>query len=409
MERDKTAATDPRDRASQIDSRSSTPAFGAETGCEEEARVPTTPIPSEPQARADLGPTQSDKTAYPALASALKPAHSHFRAVAQAYMYSKGPLAKGQEASSGADQAAMARFYPHLHAAFVERYGIAEYHWCAHAPAAAVLTSRRRGWRAECHVWLFINPRGAWPAIEATLNDCSVLKDEIEDSLRGSARGRCLHMLFEVITTALALLDDFTPPPASAAEQGSQSRHGRKAAARDNPLEHLRSRMGKVRGQFEQAARRSMQLVYLSGMFAWTLLIAAATVAILAIDGTALGDHLAINGSDARRAIVSVLAGTAGAFMSVLLRMTRDQGIEVDVLVGRTIGHVLGASRPLLGAISGIGVYLLLASGLIPLAPSDPSQVNALYAACAFAAGFSERLVPDMLGIATNQLTSSGA
>jgi hypothetical protein len=61
--------------------------------------------------------------------------------------------------------------------------------------------------------------------------------------------------------------------------------------------------------------------------------------------------------------------------------------------------------RPALGAASGIVVYLLLGSGLVPLSSEDPTHVSHLYAVLAFAGGFSEQLVPDALGLANRQLS----
>jgi hypothetical protein len=375
---------------------------------------------SQQPAAVSVGPTAEDRATYPSLASALKPAKSTFRAVAQARMYSKGPFQSSPELRE-----AMERFYPRLTRAFERRHGVAQYHWCDHAPAAAALTYRRRIWRVNTQLWLFVNPCGRWAQGEKALSDCEILKDEIEDTLRGTSRRRCLQMVFAVVTTALAVLDERAREPASptAVESGSnaptrlerarqwvttirrRSSRRDRAPAVDAVTTDLLRRLESVRMQYEREARRSMQLVHLGGMLAWTAVVATLTVGMLGLSDSSIAQELGLDGDGARRAATCALSGTVGAFVSVMLRMTQDQGVDVDLSVGRKMGHLLGAARPLIGAVSGIIVYLLLASGLVPLGTDEPARLDALYAVVALAAGFTERMVPDMLGIASKQLS----
>src|SRR4051794_1796389 len=280
---------------------------------------------------------KEDLAKYPALAAALHPRNSQFRAVAQARMYGQGPLE-----SPHVDAAAMDRFYPALVTSFQRRYGVAEYHWCDYAPAAAVMTSCRRRLRAETHVWLFLNPGETWRAGESVLWKCDQLKDEVEDLLAGAERRRILRMVFGVSTTGLAELDRRSRTNSPVGPVPTPVRANRTRVAADDVADGLSERLGRVRAQFELAARRRMQLLYLFGMTTWAIGLGVAGVALLALaDSDAVG-QVASNVDESRRAVVCALSGTVGAFVSVLLRLANGRGVDVDVTLGGKIVLLVG-------------------------------------------------------------------
>lgn len=62
---------------------------------------------------------------------------------------------------------------------------------------------------------------------------------------------------------------------------------------------------------------------------------------------------------------------------------------------GKGIIRLLGGMRPLIGAVFGVALYVLLEGGLLSLAPADGADRVYFYAGVAFVAGFSERFAQD--------------
>jgi hypothetical protein len=84
--------------------------------------------------------------------------------------------------------------------------------------------------------------------------------------------------------------------------------------------------------------------------------------------------------------------------VSVMTRMTRDQ-LSLNYESGVTTIRILGVIRPLLGALFGGALYLLLAGGLLTVAqtPKDETKLIYFYTGIAFVAGFSERWAQDVV------------
>jgi hypothetical protein len=81
-----------------------------------------------------------------------------------------------------------------------------------------------------------------------------------------------------------------------------------------------------------------------------------------------------------------------------MTRMTRDQ-LSLNYESGVTTIRLLGVIRPLLGALFGGALYLMLAGGLITVAqtPKDETDLIYFYTAIAFVAGFTERWAQDVV------------
>ena len=100
----------------------------------------------------------------------------------------------------------------------------------------------------------------------------------------------------------------------------------------------------------------------------------------------------------------TLIAGGIGATFSVMIRATRGElSVVRDV---STLELMLnGAFRPLIGVISGVFLYLVSLSTLLPLqVPQSPRAMWSLYAVLAFVAGFSERLAQDTIVRTGSQL-----
>jgi hypothetical protein len=102
------------------------------------------------------------------------------------------------------------------------------------------------------------------------------------------------------------------------------------------------------------------------------------------------------------------LAAGLGAFVSVLARMTRGQ-LRLSNESGRTIMRLLGLIRPLLGALFGAAIYVMVSGGLLTISPPKPGRDVFFYLGIAFVAGFSERFAQDMVARAPGATAAPAA
>jgi len=160
---------------------------------------------------------------------------------------------------------------------------------------------------------------------------------------------------------------------------------------------------------FRRAARRRAQLRYLAGVLGGLGVIALVGFP-LSLGLRTLPD---LHGESAVF-LASLIAGGAGAVLSVLYGMTSGN-LRLHTLFANAesgLGPLVaaGALRPLLGAMSGLVVYILIKAGLIPLA--IPKGENGAYflLAISVVAGFSERLARGVLAGTEQRLdaTNSG-
>jgi hypothetical protein len=91
-------------------------------------------------------------------------------------------------------------------------------------------------------------------------------------------------------------------------------------------------------------------------------------------------------------------AGAVGAVVSVMTRMRQEDGIKIDYEVGRALVVMLGAFRPVLGAIFGTATFFALESGVFQPTPDADATAFFYYPLFAFAAGFSERYAHVIMG-----------
>jgi hypothetical protein len=82
-------------------------------------------------------------------------------------------------------------------------------------------------------------------------------------------------------------------------------------------------------------------------------------------------------------------AGGVGAIVSVLMRMSGRGSFAIDHELSRWEVMLVGAYRPLIGSVSGIVVYFLVQTPLIPI--EKDTLTLPFYVVVAFLAGFSER------------------
>jgi hypothetical protein len=111
--------------------------------------------------------------------------------------------------------------------------------------------------------------------------------------------------------------------------------------------------------------------------------------------------------------LASLIAGAAGAVISVLFGMTSGN-LKLHTLFASaesTLGPLVaaGALRPLLGALSGTVIYVLLESGLVPLDVPDGAAGTNFVIALAIMAGFSERWARGVLAGTEERIQGAGS
>jgi hypothetical protein len=99
----------------------------------------------------------------------------------------------------------------------------------------------------------------------------------------------------------------------------------------------------------------------------------------------------------------SIMAGALGALTSVLSNATFGR-IVLDRASGGNWNTLLGAFRPIIGALFGAAFFILVSAGFLPIKiPSD--NTIALYASIAFLAGFSHRWAQDTFKAAEGRIS----
>lgn len=144
-----------------------------------------------------------------------------------------------------------------------------------------------------------------------------------------------------------------------------------------------------TKSRFHLAVRRRAALFYLMGMLIGLLVV---PLLVLNLPGLFIQDE-----STVQLMKVTIVMGTVGAFVSVMLRLSRSKLHFRDDAVRWEI-VLLGSLRVLLGLVFGLVMYVLVFSRLLPLEiPTNSEDRLWLFSALGFIAGFSETLVPDQL------------
>lgn len=154
-------------------------------------------------------------------------------------------------------------------------------------------------------------------------------------------------------------------------------------------LEEIAPEVAQARQRLDDDAQRAAQVDYAQGMAVGTAVLLAVCVLIAAVFAW---QHVrAVNG-------VAVLAGGAGACLSVLQRMTAGS-LELDYKSREGMLRLFGGVRPIVGAVFGMVTFCVIEARLISLLvlPHGAGAQLAFVAFFGFLAGFNERFFQDML------------
>jgi hypothetical protein len=167
-----------------------------------------------------------------------------------------------------------------------------------------------------------------------------------------------------------------------------QARHGELSqfSSRASEIEMLGSQLDEADSYYSERVNVARQAEYVAGMAVGMLGVAV----VATIIGFAADVHILKN-----RAWVAALGGALGAVVSVLQRVTAGRLSLTDEAPRAVVGP-LGALRPLIGAVFGLVIYVMLSGGLLGIQLSGDNVV-ASYAVIGFLAGFAERFAQDVM------------
>lgn len=269
---------------------------------------------------------------------------------------------------------------------FEELFGsIVDAHWGETDGAAVALTRRerfvRRGLlrrRRKLEYRLHRSSdaiRTQTHEVADLLHDCDILAIKASHGLEHVPRAVVMQWLLLVESHLLGYLEAQTDGLSRPAEIEEFARQER-------------AELRRIEEYYIRAGEKRARMRYVEGMF--TLGLFAVLVAAVVTAG-ALQLFGALDlGSDAVREFYAATAGGAvGAIASVLMRMSGKGNFVIDHELGRWEVVVVGAYRPIVGAISGIVVYFVVQTPLVPI--DGDALTLAFFVVASFLAGFSER------------------
>lgn len=259
-----------------------------------------------------------------------------------------------------------------LHGPIVAAY------WCTTEASGVALTIKKRPWVlpdvVQLH-WATDWSTKDKPKLMKLLYASESLAVRVHEVLRDTSQRLAMQSLFTMISFVLGF-----------AESG-RAKSDRAVAE----VERLaKDQLAKIETYYRNAAVRSGQIVYLSGMLLG--MVPTALLVVLALVLKMVDPH----NTSVRTGILCFAAGSVGALMSVMSRMNSGK-VRVDWEFGKDTLRTLGALRPFVGAVFGLMTFFALKSGVVALDIANSSKSTSFYILFAFAAGFSERLAQDML------------
>jgi hypothetical protein len=214
------------------------------------------------------------------------------------------------------------------------------------------------------------------PAIASSVHRWEAAAIKATEILRGTSQKIALTRIFAAITRLLASVDR---------EPGAKAMAG---ATLEDVLKEQETEQAEVEDYYQRAGENSARIVYFRGMM-WGTLTLAAVLGGAFLLAWWIG-WLDPHDVSTYTLFVTVAMGAGGAVLSVMTRMARRDGFNLEFEVGRKSMRYLGALRPWIGAMFALAVYLALKSNLVDLLPDQPHGIY-FYATVGFLAGFSER------------------
>jgi hypothetical protein len=277
--------------------------------------------------------------------------------------------------SSASADAARER-YDTIRATFEADHGkIVDEHWSGRLPVGVITCRRRERWGRE--QWWLHRQTGSLatdePEFSRLLRDAARQSVRASNVLSGMSQRIAISNLFSLTRDIIGSLD---------IEEGEPT-----------GLETYRTDLAEIADYTGRAGAREAQIVYLKGVLrglaALVVLVPVLVLAINALDTPDVDPMLFVG---------SVIAGSLGATMSVLMRMSGGK-FDVNHEIGREYVSNLGLARPYIGAVFALLLYFAIQGGLLDQVnvPKPGEGELAFYVAGAFAIGFSERFAKEIV------------
>jgi hypothetical protein len=238
----------------------------------------------------------------------------------------------------------------------------------------------RKGHDHEDHLkeLYFVLPAGDRPEVLGLVNRCDDARVQVGriSNASGRYRNRHLETLYSVACNLLRILDE----PVGRRDGGLEAR----------ALAQVAGQLTLVEERFQWVLQRNATVSYLRGVVLGFVAAALPAVALLFLSITLHWPPVSL-----QPALLCFAGGAVTASTNALLRITQGTltivGNDSHLLIG-----FYGSFRPFIGAVFAVVLYAMVSSKLVNLtSPTVDNELPSLI--IAFAAGFSEGLVPDLV------------
>lgn len=224
------------------------------------------------------------------------------------------------------------------------------------------------------------------PQVADLLQECDLLAIRVGEVLRGTSERIAMRWIVGIEAHLLGFFERTT----TAEDPGAQT----------ELAETQRKKLADIEAYYHRAASKTGRIVYVSGMLIGVCVAALpATIAAFALTEAGMADE------PLKLLLLCYGAGAVGALISAMSRMGRPERgrFNIDFELGRPLMRRLGVYRPFVGAVVGVALYCLLASGILDVTV-DRDQQYYYYGFAAFLSGFSERFATVVFGAAERRL-----
>src|ERR671923_357732 len=171
-------------------------------------------------------------------------------------------------------------------------------------------------------------------------------------------------------------------------------------------LKEQKAELADVDDYYQRAGENAARIVYFRGMLwgtAWFALLVGGSFLLAWWIG-----WLDARDEATYTLYLTLAMGAAGAILSVMTRMARRNGFNLEFEVGRKSMRRLGGLRPWIGAMFALAVYLALQSHLVELLQGEDHGIY-FYTTIGFLSGFSERRAKVLLDSAGGPMSPEAA
>jgi hypothetical protein len=287
---------------------------------------------------------------------------------------------------------AMKWYFPRLRKNFSEQHsGINRSYFARHTEAAAILTKEK-----ELYVKISTDIVDDAELI-GILSKLSLLHLQAKQFLSDDDFRTCMDPVFSVITYCLQVADSAEHRSKTLSAESERQR-SRLVKQLQFVKKMLQSEYLRAEEAFYKVVQRNALVRYFYGMLFGMVLISLASFWMTFLYGGS------VFGLDHKTMGTVVIAGAIGAFISVITRISSGRfslsrgTVALQQATRKALMlWVLGAFRPLIGAVFASAFVIFQSSGLLPVQPARDVSAVTYYAGLAFLAGFSERWAQDMV------------